>query len=64
LDSWVPLAVHEVRDHRPLLDTPEFQNQLAARYLLNNGSLAASWRFHRNITELQAFVDDRLTALQ
>jgi len=63
-DSWIPLKVTEVRDHRPLLDTPDFQNQLAARYLLMSGLAAPSYRFGRGLAELETLIDARLATLR
>jgi hypothetical protein len=63
-NAWIPLKVTEVRDHRPLLDTPDFQNQVAARYLLMFGLNAASNRFGRGIAELETLIDARLATLR
>ena len=62
--DWVPLKVDKDRDHRLLLDTPEFQNQVAARYLFNFGTISPGYRFRGNIDELEALVDARLAELQ
>ena len=63
-DEWIPLKVTEVRDHRPLLDTTDFQNQVAARYLLTFGVSAASYIFDRRIAELETLIDARLATLR
>jgi hypothetical protein len=63
-DTWVPLKVTEVRDHRSLLDTPDFQNQVAARYLLMFGLAGPSYRFARGLAELETLIDARLATLR
>jgi len=63
-DTWIPLKVTEVRDHRPLLDTPDFQNQVSARYLLMYGLNVASHVFNRRIAELETLIDARLATLR
>jgi len=63
-DTWVPLKFTEVRDHRPLLGTPDFQNQVAARYLLMFGLAAPSYRLGRGLAELDTLIDARLAMLR
>jgi hypothetical protein len=63
-DTWIPLKVTEVRDHRPLLDTPDFQNQVAARYLLMFGLSGPSRRYGRGLAELDTLIDARLATLR
>jgi hypothetical protein len=63
-DTWIPLKVTEVRDHRPLLDTLDFQNQVAAKYLLMFGLSGPSYRFARGLAELDTLIDARLATLR
>ncbi len=63
-ETWIPLKVTNVRDHRPLLDTSDFQNQVATRYLLMFGLAGPSYRFARGLAELETLIDARLATLR